>query len=545
MKRILFVLVIMLVPIVLFAQTQRWVYNYNGPDNDVDYATSVLFGQDGNIYTAGYSWGANTYADFIISSLTPTGSQRWVYRYNRWNDYDEAYSLVWGGDGNLYAAGVCNIVYGDFSILSVTPSGNPRWQYHYNGPASYADKANDVVYGADGNIYACGYSNGINTSDDFTVISLDTAGTSRWVYRYNGAANNYDEARSIVYGNDGNIYVAGFTCDTSYWHNLTIVSLDTNGAQRWIYTYHGISRIYGDANSLVWGNDGNLYVAGSSVNSGSGIDFTVLSITPAGNERWVYSTHGTAVDLDEAYKIVYGADGNIYAAGYLTNSTTYNDIAVVSLTNSGALRWVYNRTNYGVEFANSLCYGSDGNIYACGRLYQGASGPDFSVVSLTPTGNQRWIYRYNGSANNIDDALAIVSGADGNLYTAGTSIGTSSTWDYTVISINPALGIEQTDDNCKLKIENYTMYPNPAKTYFTIRLRLDEVCLRRDEVRLPQTADRSEIKIFDVNGNIVKSDALKSSNGQEIRISLDGIKNGVYFVKVGDEIVKEKLVVTK
>jgi hypothetical protein len=164
---------------------------------------------------------------------------------------------------------------------------------------------------------------------------------------------------------------------------------------------------------------------------------------------------------------------------------------------------------------------------------------------LTPTGNQRWIYRYNGSANNIDDALAIVSGADGNLYTAGTSIGTSSTWDYTVISINPALGIEQTDDNCKLKIENYTMYPNPAKTYFTIRLRLDEVCLRRDEVRLPQTADRSEIKIFDVNGNIVKSDALKSSNGQEIRISLDGIKNGVYFVKVGDEIVKEKLVVTK
>jgi len=532
-NKMLFIFVI-LVPIMLFAQTERWVYNYNGPANDVDYATSVLFGQDGNIYTAGYSWDVNTYADFIISSLTSTGSQRWVYRYNRWNDYDEAYSLVWGGDGNLYAAGMCNIVYGDFSILSVTPSGNPRWQYHYNGPASYADKANDVVYGADGNIYACGYSNGINTGDDFTVVSVNTSGIFRWVYRLNGGANSYDEAKSIVYGNDGNIYVAGFTGDTTYWRDLTVVSLTTSGTQRWIYTYDGNSHIFGEANSLVWGNDGNLYVAGSSVNSGSGQDFTVLSITPAGNERWVYSTHGTAVDLDKAYKIVYGADGNIYAAGYLTNTTTYNDIAVVSLTNSGALRWVYNRTDYGVEYANSLCYGSDGNIYACGRLYQGASGPDFSVVSLTPTGSQRWIYRYDGTANNTDDALAIVYGADGNLYAAGTSVGATTSWDYTVISLNPALGIEQTNDNCKVNNENFSLYPNPAKTFFN--------------VRLPLSADRSEIKIFDVTGKVVKEIGdchATARNDNTLRVTLDGIKNGIYFVKVENEMLNEKLVVTK
>jgi len=35
------------------------------------------------------------------------------------------------------------------------------------------------------------------------------------------------------------------------------------------------------------------------------------------------------------------------------------------------------------------------------------------------------------------------------------------------------------------------IYPNPAKSYFTIRL--------------PQTADRGSIKIFDVSGNLVKS----------------------------------------
>jgi flagellar hook assembly protein FlgD len=62
-------------------------------------------------------------------------------------------------------------------------------------------------------------------------------------------------------------------------------------------------------------------------------------------------------------------------------------------------------------------------------------------------------------------------------------------------------------------------------------------------LRLPQSADREQIKIYDVTGKVVKE--LESSAKKELRISLDGIKNGVYFVRVGDETVKEKLIVTR
>jgi DNA-binding beta-propeller fold protein YncE len=72
------------------------------------------------------------------------------------------------------------------------------------------------------------------------------------------------------------------------------------------------------------------------------------------------------------------------------------------------------------------------------------------------------------------------------------------------------------------------VYPNPARTFFTLRL--------------PQSADREQIKIYDVTGKLVKE---VKSKLHETRISLDGIKNGIYFIKVGDEIVKEKLVVTR
>jgi hypothetical protein len=59
---------------------------------------------------------------------------------------------------------------------------------------------------------------------------------------------------------------------------------------------------------------------------------------------------------------------------------------------------------------------------------------------------------------------------------------------------------------------------------------------------LPQSNDRSEVKIFDVTGKVIREVRCKT---KEVRISTEGIRNGVYFIKVGDEMVKEKMIVMK
>jgi len=89
-------------------------------------------------------------------------------------------------------------------------------------------------------------------------------------------------------------------------------------------------------------------------------------------------------------------------------------------------------------------------------------------------------------------------------------------------------GIEEEVRSKRQEVRGLEVYPNPAKTFFTIRT--------------PQTADRSQIKIFDVTGKVVKEVRGKR---QDTRISLDGVKNGIYFVKVGDDMIKGKLVITK
>jgi hypothetical protein len=74
------------------------------------------------------------------------------------------------------------------------------------------------------------------------------------------------------------------------------------------------------------------------------------------------------------------------------------------------------------------------------------------------------------------------------------------------------------------------IYPNPARGFFTIRV--------------PQSADRSEIKIFDVMGKVIKEIATPSArNDNIVRVSLEDIKDGVYFIKAGDQT--RKIVVNK
>jgi hypothetical protein len=161
--------------------------------------------------------------------------------------------------------------------------------------------------------------------------------------------------------------------------------------------------------------------------------------------------------------------------------------------------------------------------------YCTAINTDIATIKYSPNGVQRWLAIYNGLGNDADEGDALTVDDSGYVYVTGYSAVSSTNTDMTTIKyVQGPQGIEETRQLLVANRLRLEVYPNPAKTYFAIRL--------------PQSADHSLVKIFDIAGNIVKSEELKGKNN---RISLDGIKNGVYFVKIGYEMVKEKLVVTK
>jgi hypothetical protein len=123
--------------------------------------------------------------------------------------------------------------------------------------------------------------------------------------------------------------------------------------------------------------------------------------------------------------------------------------------------------------------------------------------------------------------LTVPGVAVGDTITAATidALGNTSEFSQNRIVI---AGIEEDILNQTLSSVNIVLYPNPAKSYFTIRA--------------SQVADGTMLKIFNVSGNIVKETRYSRYDS---RIMLDRIKPGIYFVTLGNKIVKDKLIITR
>jgi hypothetical protein len=361
---------------------------------------------------------------FLSGSFIQAQTEIWSYEQS-----GKAYSNVYGGDGNIYATGSMGTGVGrDIFIVSLDDSGDEQWSYTYDGTASGADEGRTITYGEDDNIYVVGFTTDSTTLKDIAIISLDTLGNEQWFYTYDGTASGADDGFSIVYGADGNIYVAGFANDTGTGKDFVVISVDNMGNERWVYTYDGTASSNDEATSVIYGSDGNIYAVGYSTETGHNEDFIVVSLDNTGDENWVYLYNGSSSPSkeDRARSIVYGLDGYLYAAGFSTEAGTRQDFTIISLDVAGNERWVYlydglyNGT-VDADGAHAIMYGGDDNLYAAGYAVEEQSyNKDFAVISVDTAGNERWVYTRHGSGSTpVDMAYSLVYGSGDSIYVAG------------------------------------------------------------------------------------------------------------------------------
>ena len=429
------------------AQQTRWAYRYDGPASGYDLAYSLAIGPDSNLYAAGFSSSGSGELgrNLTVIGLTRGGTERWIYRHD---STSHAREVAVGPDSNLYVAGMTRTAEtaNDFAVISLTPGGTERWTYTYRVPGLKTDEADAMAVAPDGIIYAAGLSDGGSGGSLFTVISLAPDGVERWVYSYNGPGDGYDKANSVVVGPDGHIYAAGYSGGIGTRDDITVISLTRDGTERWVYRYNGPANLRDQAFAITVGPDSNLYVAGM-IRGMRSTDFGVISLTPAGTERWVYGHNGPGEETDAATSIAVGPDGNVYAGGTRANSSSNYDFTVISLDSDGEERWMY--THGGTARASdgvwAIALGPGGSIYASGYVTNDRTRQDFTVVNLSSTGIERWIHSYDGPGNNSDDGLAVTLGPDGFVYAAGYSGGIGTNADFTVLSVDPAGAVAEPD----------------------------------------------------------------------------------------------------
>jgi hypothetical protein len=370
-----------------------------------------------------------------VVSVPPTRA-RWVYRYPNAECTSIGSPMTRDNAGNVYVAGwrYDTGTGDDIIVISLSPDGDTNWTYVYNGPGNGNDSAGAIVCGADGNLYVAGVSEGAGTHNDFTVISLDANGGQRWIYTRSGQMSGYynDFAAAVIYGGDGNVYACGCLCEYGY-EDYVVISLTSLGSERWAYIVDISSRDM--ARGLCWGADGNIYVTGWSRNPGGSLDFRLVGLSPNGMEKWAYTYPQIAGD-DRGYFIAYGPDHNLYTAGYTKPSGGQADAIFISVDTLGQERWIrtYNGAGNGADEIRPIVATSDAGVCAAGRARR-RYNQDMLVLSMDASGNQNWASLFNGPGNSEDDLFALVCAPSGGLYAAGYSVGVGTGRDLTVLSL--------------------------------------------------------------------------------------------------------------
>src|SRR5437867_1576045 len=304
---------------------EEWVARYNGGYGP-DVADAIAVDGSGNVYVTGSSFGPGTCnlacVDYATIKYDSSGTQQWAARYNGpASDSDQASAIAVDASGNVYVTGSSiGTTWPDYDYATIKydSSGQQQWVARYSGPGNDLDFGNAIAVDASGNVYVTGASFGSGTGFDYATVKYDSSGQQQWVGRYNGPANDDDEAHAITIDGSGNVYVTGYSVGSGTQEDYATIKYDASGTEEWVARYNGQANFNDDAAAIAVDASGNVYVAGWSVGSGSGYDYATVKYDSSGAEQWIARYDGAASVDDQSYAIAVDDSGDVCVTGYST-----------------------------------------------------------------------------------------------------------------------------------------------------------------------------------------------------------------------------------
>lgn len=352
--------------------TRQYVKQLHAPNAETT-AMSVATDTSGNVYVAGYTFGAfdgNTqtgHVDLILTKFDSNGAKQFSRQLGAAGNSAETHAVaVDSNNGFVYVVGYTtgglngNAQTGttDAFLAQYTTGGN----LNYVRQLGVATKSTDgwsVAVDASGNVYVAGNTTGglngntlIGTRDAF-LAQYTSAGTLNYVTLL-GAASKETNGTSVAVDTSGHVYVAGFTAGGLNGNTLTGTE-DSFLAQ---YTSAGslnYVRQLGGASAGTWANhvfaasSGDVYVAGTTTaglngNALAGTrDAFFAKYTGAGTVDYArqlgsvgVDTWGSGVTIDASGSTFLG--GGTYGGLNGTTRVGNSDIFIAKYNSSGTLQ---------------------------------------------------------------------------------------------------------------------------------------------------------------------------------------------------------------
>jgi uncharacterized delta-60 repeat protein len=332
-------------------------------------------------------------------------------------------------------------------VSNCTAQVTQQWVARYNGPSNGRDYIFDMAIDNSNNIYVTGYSLGDSLNYDWATIKYNSNGDSVWVKRYFPAGNISDDwAYSICLDRQMTgqyVYVTGYRYTSAQtFIDYVTIKYNQNGDTLWTAAYTGSGAQDDKAYAVAVDNQGNVYVTGTSMGSGSAYDYLTVKYNASGVEQWTQRYNGPANNYDYGHAIAVDESGNVYVTGWSWGTSSFADCATIKYNTNGVQQWVqrYNGTGNGNEQSIAIKVDGSGNVYIAGNSAGNGSNADAILIKYNSAGVQQWVQRYNGAGNNYDAAMSVAldprpnnpfAYITGNTYTNSSQLNDCFTIKYT------------------------------------------------------------------------------------------------------------------
>ena len=299
-----------------------------------------------------------------------------------------------------------------------------------NGPGDGVGPDSALIQGLNGNLYGTASSGGANYVG--TIFKTTMSGTPYTnSYSFVSTVGSYPNAGLVQYSNGvfyGTAQQGGANTDGS------LFQVGTNGITvTLLHSFAGAADGQGPDDSLMVGNDGNLY--GTAYKGGSSTYGSVFQMLTNGTVNVFYNFTDGSDGANPIAGVIQGADGNFYGTATIGGKYGYGTAYKVGTNGTFVTLVSFNNTN-GAAPDGGLVLANDGNLYGTTAL-GGANGLG-TVYKLSPSGSLTTIYSFAGP-DGADPEATLIQGKDGNLYGSTYAGGLGGQGTVFLITTNGAL----------------------------------------------------------------------------------------------------------
>jgi hypothetical protein len=243
-----------------------------------------------------------------------------------------------------------------------------------------------------------------------------------------------DTGEGVLFGDDGSMFVCGRLQTGQKNSGLVVIKYSPEGKEQWRDVVEGTSPngLLGTIGTAM-GRDsaGNVFVAGSVLNTGSGADIFVRQYdghSPDKRVLWTRIVDGGANRDDAVKALVVTASNDVVIGGYITETSDSLAMYFAKFAGAtGADAWprplIIAGTAAGFRFdsVNGLVELPDGDIAFVGTLTNQGTNNDFTFGRIrSVTGTLAWGLNLNNSlVNGLDIGYAITVASNSDIIIGG------------------------------------------------------------------------------------------------------------------------------